>query len=138
MSERISATKIQEFIGNIIAETVPDEVDAYNLTGASIIEEVLDGQDPRANKDHQFNNEFGGDVGDWAAFIQVIIATVSLLMQYLQVSGKEQSDGDVVGRWKKELKNAGLRDDMVELILQKFGHELVVTIRLEIGTRTDE
>lgn len=137
MSEHISVTKIQEFIGNIVAETVPDEVDSYNLTGARIIQEVLNGQDPRTNENNQFNNEFGGEVGDWLAFIQIIIATVSLLVQ-LQASGQERSDGDVMDRWKKKLKNAGLRDDMAETISRKFGHEMAVTTWLVIETKTDE
>ena len=138
MNEHISEARIHKFIGKIVADTVPAEVDTYQLTAANIIRDVLNGKDPRKGKGHAFSNQFGGEVGEWAPYIQIIIGTVQLIIQCAQARRARPNDGDIIERWKTELKDTGLQDDVAESIPRKFGQELVVTIRIASGDGSDE
>ena len=130
MNQRIPPPVLDSLVEKIVTETVPEEITAYKLTGRKIIVDVLNGHDPQKAKRLPFGNEFGGEVGDWASFIQIIVATASLAVQCVQSSGHRPREQTLADRWTEELKKTGLKDELSVSIPQKFIHEFRVTIQV--------
>lgn len=138
MKEHLFPSTLATLIEKIVVDIVPEELTPYKLTGPQIIAKVLDGHDPRRSTSHRFGNEFGGEVGEWATYIQIIIATASLLVQCVQARRSKITIQDLTETWTKELKSAGLKHDIAESIPRKFASELRLTIHLATKQSADD
>lgn len=139
MNEPVSPTMLDTLLKRIVADVVPEELTSYNLTGRKIIDDVLSGRDPKRSGGGRFGNEFGGDVGDWAPFVQIVISTVSLFVQFVQAGrNTPPKEQELADKWTANLKAADVEPDLAVSIAQKFGEDFLVTIRAQTGRAVDE
>jgi hypothetical protein len=110
---------------SIVAEVMPDEQIAFEISGPQITEDLFATGDVGGGSKAGNEFQFIDAVEHTLTFVTLMAGTFEAVRKlYVNLRGKSVDSSIVAARWRDELKTAGLGSEMIETIVVKFEKDL--------------
>ncbi|HEY9421357.1 MAG TPA: hypothetical protein VIW92_08085 [Thermoanaerobaculia bacterium] len=128
----IPPNEMKDFIHSIVAETMPEEILAFEIEGESIISDLYNGSPVLESSDSHVEYEFLDSIDAQMVleFVKLITATVGLIKALSELANKQDiSREDLVRRWASRMIKAGISKKKADEIAERFVGDLSNILR---------